>query len=288
MARRWPKRRDIITFACVFALLGAVSLLPPDTSLRELQKAGTLRACLPPIYLPMVTGDPAAPGIDVELLRAVAAELGVTLSVVTNPVMGRDFNPRAWRITRAQCDVLAGGVVASPTTRSFLDTTQAYIATGWAWLSPEPIIAFDGQRVDVLVGISGLNRVALGAYLRGVKAEPNIVLDPPELVSALRERRVKVGITERLLARELAAKEGWHSGWMPPSLNRTEFVIGLWKGDLTLKHAIVAAIARLERNGTLPAIRARYLPPGSFAQNDAPDNDGDRRQQPADRAERDQ
>jgi polar amino acid transport system substrate-binding protein/cystine transport system substrate-binding protein/membrane-bound lytic murein transglycosylase F len=184
--------------------------------------------------------------------------------------------------------VLAGGVVASPTTRSFLDTTQAYITTGWAWLSPEPTIAFEGQRVDVLVGISGLNRVALGAYLRGVKAEPTIVLDPPDLVSALRERRVKIGITERLLAGELAAEERWHTGWMPPSLARTEFVIGLWKGDLTLKHAIVAAISRLERNGTLPAIRARYLPPTSSAQNDASNDGGDRREQPAYRAERNQ
>ena len=72
MALWRPRRRDIFTFAGVFGLLGAVYLLPPDTSLREVRAAGTLRACMPPSYPPLVTGDPAAPGIDVELLQEIA------------------------------------------------------------------------------------------------------------------------------------------------------------------------------------------------------------------------
>jgi hypothetical protein len=134
MAPWLPKRRDVITFSCVFGLLGAVYVLPPDTSLREVRAAGALRICLPPSYPPLVTGDPAAPGIDVELLQAVAREFDVRMVTVVNPVMGRDFNPRAWRINRAQCEVIAGGVIGSPTTRSFLDTTPAYAETGWAWI----------------------------------------------------------------------------------------------------------------------------------------------------------
>ena len=108
----------------MFGLLGAVYLLPPDTALREIRAAGTIRVCLPPSYPPLVTGDPARPGIDVDLLRSIARKLDVGLVTVVNPVMGRDFNPRAWRITRAQCAVLAGGVVGSATTRSFLETTR--------------------------------------------------------------------------------------------------------------------------------------------------------------------
>src|SRR6202035_4065710 len=155
MALWVPQRRDVITFAGVFGLLGAVYLLPPDTSLREVRAAGTLRVCLPPSYPPLVTGDPAAPGIDIEMLQAIARDLGVRLATIVNPAMGRDFNPRAWRITRAQCDVLAGGVVGSATTRSFLDTTPAYAITGWAWLAPHPAEDLQGRRVGVLVGVSG-------------------------------------------------------------------------------------------------------------------------------------
>jgi hypothetical protein len=33
----------------------------------------------------------------------------------------------------------------------------------------------------------------------------------------------------------------------------------LWKGDLTLKRAIVASLEKLERNGDVAKIKARYL-----------------------------
>ena len=44
-------------------------------------------------------------------MRAVAREMGVELAITTNQAMGQDFNPRNWRVTRAQCQTLAGGVV---------------------------------------------------------------------------------------------------------------------------------------------------------------------------------
>ena len=67
---------------------------------------------MPPVYPPLVTSDPSAPGIDVELLRALAEKLALKLAITPNPAIGQDFNPRNWRVTRAQCEVLAGGVVA--------------------------------------------------------------------------------------------------------------------------------------------------------------------------------
>ena len=84
-AVRWI-RSNVGPLAFVTALVLAVGLLPPDTSLREVERAGVLRACVPTSYPPLVTGDPARPGIDVEVLRAVAAELGVRLSLNENLV----------------------------------------------------------------------------------------------------------------------------------------------------------------------------------------------------------
>ena len=89
MALWLPQRRDVVTFAGVFGLLGAVYLLPPDTALRQVRAAGALRVCLPPSYPPLVTGDPAAPGIDVELLQAIARDLGVRLVTVVEPRDGQ-------------------------------------------------------------------------------------------------------------------------------------------------------------------------------------------------------
>ena len=257
MTRWLPPRRDIISFAGVFGLLGAVYLLPPDTALRTVRAAGVLRACMPPYYPPLVTGDPAAPGIDVELLQAVAHDLGVRLAVTTNPVMGKDFNPRSWRITRAQCDVLAGGVVGSPTTRSFLDTTPPYATTGWALVAPRAAEGVQGRRVGVLVALSGLDRIALGTYLRAAKAQVTVASDIDGLVQGLATGRYDVGITERLLAVELATQRGWTVSWLPSGLVRYPVVLGLWKGDLTLKRAVAAALRRLQSSGKLADIVGR-------------------------------
>jgi ABC-type amino acid transport substrate-binding protein len=271
-----PRRSDAISFVGVFGLLGAVYLLPPDTALQNVRAAGALRVCVPPSYPPLVTGDPAEPGIDIEVLQAITRNLGVRLVIVGNPMMGKDFNPRAWRITRAQCEVLAGGVVSSATTRSFLDTTSAYATTGWAWLSTGADAKPQGGRVGVLVAVSGLDRVALARYLRAAKAQVVITQDPDELVHGLKDGRFDMGITEGLLATELAIPRGWRMGWMPAELGRYPVVLGLWKGDLTLKRAITSIMQRMQHNGEMANIVARYLPGGSFDRNDPRDGGLDR------------
>ena len=76
------KLQKILPYVAIFGLLAGVYPLPPDTSLSELRKAGQLRACLPPSYPPLVTGEGNAPGIDVELLQALAKGMGVHLGAL--------------------------------------------------------------------------------------------------------------------------------------------------------------------------------------------------------------
>jgi len=247
-----------LSYLMILGLLAGVYLLPADTSLSEVRKGGLLRACMPPLYPPLVTADPAAPGIDVELLRALASGLGLTFAITANPVMGQDFNPRNWRVTRAQCEVLAGGVVASPVTRSFLDTSPSYAQTGWAFVAPAPVGDPQGRRAGVLAGISGLDRIALSRFLRAKNVDMTVVPSAAELVRGLRQGRFDVGVTEMLLAGQIAAREGWVVEWAPPELPRFPVVLGLWKGDLTLKRAIVDGLAKLEKSGEIARIIARY------------------------------
>src|SRR4029453_9424726 len=94
--------RTPLSYLMIFGLLAGVYLLPADTSLSEVRRAGLLRACMPPVYPPLVTADPAAPGIGVELRRALAENLTLKFAISPNPPMGQDFNPRTWRATRAQ------------------------------------------------------------------------------------------------------------------------------------------------------------------------------------------
>ena len=259
MALLADKWRTILSYALIFGLLAAVNLLPPDTSLSEVRAAGVLRACLPASYPPLVTGDPAAPGIDIELLRELAKRMELRLVVSTNAAMGRDFNPRNWHITRAQCDVLAGGVVASPQTRSFLETSPSYAQTGWALLAPRLPPDIAGLRVGVLTGVSGLDRLALSRYLRSRNAQVTIVPNVADLVQGLRDGRFDVGVTEWLLAGQLAAREGWNVGWADAELPRYPVALGLWKGDLTLKRAIEHGMQELRRSGEMARIIGRYV-----------------------------
>ena len=45
---------------------------------------------------------------------------------------------------------------------------------------------------------------------------------------------------------------------MPDELARYNLVIGLWKGDLTLKRKIAEAFEKMKEDGTLAAILGRY------------------------------
>ena len=130
-----------------------------------------------------------------------------------------------------------------------------------------------GRRVAVLVALSGLDRIALAAYLRQARAQVTVTLGIDELVQGLASGRFDVGITERLLAVELATQRGWSVHWMP-ELTRYPVVLGLWKGDLTLKRAIASAMAGLQNSGRIANIVARYT--ALSAHDERPDSRLDR------------
>jgi polar amino acid transport system substrate-binding protein/cystine transport system substrate-binding protein/membrane-bound lytic murein transglycosylase F len=251
--------RDALGALPVLGLLAAVYLLPPDTSLSEARRAGVLHVCMPPEAPPFVTGDAKAPGIDVEIMQALTRDLGLMLAGVPEPAMGRDFNPRGWHVTRAACEVLAGGLVASPMTRSFLETSPPYAQTGWALVAPQPLADLHGRKLGIFAPPSGLDRTALASRLRAEEAQAIILPNAAALVAGLREGRFEAGVTEKLLADQIAAREGLVADWLPGDLPRYPVAFGLWKGDLTLKRTLAGDLERLTRDGTLAGIVSKYV-----------------------------
>ena len=249
---------DVITLTGIAALFGTVYLLPPDTSLAQVKQAGILRICMPALYPPLVTGKPDAPGFDVEFAQAIADRLGVKPIASANPAMGRDFNPRDWNVTRAQCQVLAGGVVVSDTTRSFLDTTPPHLETGWALVAAKIPDTLAEAKLGFYSGLVGLDRIALSRFLQARKAQIEIVASAEALVEGLRSGRLDAGISEALTARQIAGTLGAQVVWLPESLGRYPVAFGLWKGDLTLKRRLVEVIADLDREGLTRELARRY------------------------------
>lgn len=256
--RLGPTERNVVSLVLVLGLLVAVNFIPPDTSLAQVREAGVLRACVPSEFPPLVTTDDERPGIDVELVGEIANELGVRRLLNTNSAIGRDFNPRNWRVTRAQCSVLAGGVVASDTTRSFLETSPSYLETGWAIVVVGELESIESAAIGFFGGISGLDRIALSRYLRREKASVSTVNSRTALIEGIDAGRFDAGVTEALTAQQVAEQVGGTAYWLPPDLRRYELTLGLWKGDLTLKRAIVSAMQRIEDDGRLQAILEEY------------------------------
>ena len=258
MVTREQLTRDLGGIAIVIGLLLAVTFLPPDTSLSEARAKGAIRACVPPLYPPLVTGDAERPGIDIEILRAVADHVGVRLLLASNDAIGRDFNPRHWNVTRGTCEVLAGGVVDSPLTRSFLDVGPSYAETGWAIIAPEPLGDIEGRTLGALTLISGLDRIGLASYLRSKNVTVRVVRSREELVAGIAAGTLDGGVSEALQAAELGSQNGWWDGPLPTPLARYDLVFGLWKGDLTLKKEIEKSFRDLQSDGTLETILRRY------------------------------
>jgi ABC-type amino acid transport substrate-binding protein len=255
--RRW--RGDALAFGFVGLLLWAVTFLPPDTTLAEVQAAGILRACVPDAFPPLVTGDRARPGLDIEILERVAAELGVRLVPNVNSAMGRDFNPRNWRVTRAQCLVLAGGIVDTTTTRGFLVVAPTRLETGWAAVAADPPPAtLEGVAVGFFAGLSGLDRLALSRWLRDRGAVVTVVSSAADARQGLADGRFRVVVSEALTARRIAAEADASAYWLAGTGSRVPLAFGLWKGDLTLERAVKRELDRLQRSGELDELFERY------------------------------
>lgn len=255
---RW--RAGLINLAVIVALLAAVSFLPPDTSLSERRRLGTLHVCLPPTAPPLVTETASAPGYDAEILAELAKRLGLRLVVNPSPAIAKDFNPRNWHITRARCVVIAGGITDTEQTRSFLQVIPTGLRTGWAVVAPTGTTLAAKAKVGVLPGSGGLSRIALSSHLREIGVEARMMPSAAALRQALAAGEIAAGVAEYFTAEALAAEAGGLQvrPLDPDSLGAPRLGLGLWKGDLTLKRAIEAQLSAMEQDGSIARIGMRY------------------------------
>lgn len=262
MTRKHPKRwlQVTINIALIVGLVTALSYLPPDTSLADRQKSGTLKLCVPPSYPPLVTNDPARPGFDIELARSIADTLHLRLAINVLPSIGKDFNPRNWSLTRAQCDIVAGGVADTEQTRGYLQTLTTGVETGWVGISRTGELPPAGSTVLVLPGTSGLNRVTLSTWLRSQGLRGQLAQGAAELLQALDGGLASAAITERFVAGALDPEvHGYQVFWLPQdAFSRMSMALALWKGDQTLRRAVGTALQDLQANGALEKLRRRY------------------------------
>ncbi len=251
-------KSDLIALGVMMALLGGATMLQPDTSLQLVQEAGVLRVCVPQSFPPLVNDNRTNPGFDISILEEIAKRSGLRLSTNVSATMGRDFNPANWRITRAQCEVVAGGVVTSRMTRSFLETIDTGIENGWVMISKGAAPA-KGARVGVYPGFAGLDRLKLSAWLREAGLQISLASSPEELSQGLKSGQFEAAVASSLDALQVVnATPGFSTNWLPESLGRFAFGLGLWKGDVTLKRRVLSAWRAMEQDGFVARQKQRY------------------------------
>ncbi len=262
MIRRWFAHRFLANLTALLimaaALVGA-NFLQSDTSLQMVESTGVLRICVPASFPPLVSGDSKAPGFDVAVLEEIAKRMNLRLSLNVNYLMGRDFNPRNWQITRASCEIIAGGVVTSGLTASFLETLPTGIVNGWVLLAPTAMKLAEDQTIAVYPGFSGLDRLALSSYLRGQGLKIMLVASIDDLQQGLKAGRFAAVVASNLDILQIEkVVPDWASTWLPQSLGRFSFGFGLWRGDVTLKRKVLAIYRTLEAEGFIDAQKKRY------------------------------
>ena len=116
----------------------------------------------------------------------------------------------------------------------------------------------EALQVGMFTGLTGLDRIQLGRYLREIGAEPQLLRSAEDFQAGLESGELQAGITEGLVARQIAETNGWAVKWLPPPFERLPLGFGLWRGDLTLGRAVAVAMRELEADGTLEALRNKY------------------------------
>jgi polar amino acid transport system substrate-binding protein/cystine transport system substrate-binding protein/membrane-bound lytic murein transglycosylase F len=251
--------KDIVIVLLTIAPIALVYLLPPDTSFAEVQSAGTLTACVPSNFPPLAMPQAKDPGFDIALLQEITRRLGISLTLNVNPLIGRDFNPRNWGITRAGCQVVAGGIAVTPTTRSFLETISTGIETGWAVIQKTDAPLKKGARIGVYPGYGGLDRVSLSKLLRQHGVAVTLVSSAEALAQGLDDGTFDAAVSESLSVRNLLeVHPAWSVAWLPDALDRASLGLGLWKGDLTLKARIVDAFNAMVSEGFVRNLATHY------------------------------
>lgn len=243
-----------VSLVILLMLLGATAA--SARSLEAIRERGALTLCAHPNALPFASRRGANPGFQVEIAKALANQLGVSLEqrwVVTS-----------FQYRRADCDIVLDAIADRAALAEVgLRMSRPYQRSGVALAvgansSAASLADFrPGQRVGVQVG--SIASMTLGK--RGVQTSPFVFED--EIMDALAKKEIDA-------AAVTPAAIGWFNQVHPdahvrripafeddPDLN-WNVAVGMVSPDEQLRQGLDAALEALLANGTLARIYAHY------------------------------
>ncbi len=237
-----------------------ISLLAPafpslGATLEQVKERGAFSVCANRAALPFSSDDLTRPGFQLEVAQAVAKLLGVGLRVewITFRREARSVN----------CDAFMGSIVTEESEKGPVKLTKPYYGSGYVLVLPrgaEGVTTF----ADLKGRGIGVEHESWAHYIlskRGLKTA--VYADNGEIIEAVAKGEVDAGAV-------VAPHIGWYlkehpdapvqmvEGYIPEPDLRWNVAMGLRNPDRALQEAVDQALDRLQQDGTIRSIFAKY------------------------------
>jgi polar amino acid transport system substrate-binding protein len=243
------------------AALQAVALLclagsASPRTLAVIRDRGSISLCAHPNSLPFASRTAEPPGFQIELARAIAQQLGVSLAV--------EWVLISYQIPRADCDLILDTIDASDAPPDFgIKLSKPYYRSGVALAVPagSAITSFDDLNSHTKIAVQTGSLAAMTIDQRHVPI--SVFGFEEDMLEALAAHEVDAAAVTPLTAGYYNLR---HAGqpvtMLPPDESEHDLVwnvgVGMRRPDEALRTAIDQAIDRLVADGTIAAIYRRY------------------------------
>jgi len=229
--------------------------------LDRVRAAGALRVCIWPDYFGIGARHPRSgelQGIDIDLARALAGELGVRVQFVET-----DFGRFATDLSERRCEVAMMGVGVTPERRARVAFTRPYLRSD--------VYAVVSRHEAGLGGWDELDRAGrVIAVQRGTYMEPLmrerlrharllVVERPGEREKAVESGRADAFITDYPYSRRVLANTDWARVLAPSvPVQLTDYAYAVAPGDAGWLARLDAFVEAVRRDGRLVAAAQRH------------------------------
>lgn len=252
--------RAVLFSLCLLAGLALTGEAREAKTLRDIRSTGTLTVCADPDNLPFSSGDAATPGYDVEIARAVAAELGARAEFKWIPT--RSARAALRNLLDGDCDLFPG-LPASP---GFAEEYPRLAFSRPYYTMGHVIVTTAGSTVgglaDLKPVVTAVEALSAGdVYLLGKGFRRKSYRTQEAAFRAVEAGEVPVALLWGPPAGWLATRGGASSLRLVPVADSdlaAAFGLGFLRADRTLKPAIDQALTELESRGLIKASLGRY------------------------------
>jgi polar amino acid transport system substrate-binding protein len=250
------RRILLLLFIRVVLLLAVVIGSAEARTLSAVRESGEIRMCAHPNSLPFASKTADPPGFEVEMGRALAQQLQVSLAM--------DWILITYQLPRTDCDFILDTISAPDAPPDFgIKLSKPYYRGGVVLAVPagSPITSFAGLNGHTKVG------VLTGSLASMILDQHHVPISvfgfDEDMLDALTDHQIDAAAVSLISAGYYNTQHKDHPlTVLPPDEAENDLVwnvaVGMRRPDAALQQAINDAVDRLSADGTIARIYSRY------------------------------